>query len=100
LLASEDWLPSFKQGDKRGDWVLVIIRFNLGVVVASAIATAIVIAIGLDVVATAIGADKVGEKAHLVSSVVVWYGSNIRIELQGRKHFGKISSDNFHVDFR
>jgi hypothetical protein len=31
---------------------------------ASAIATAIVVAIGLDVVATAIGADKVGEKTH------------------------------------
>jgi hypothetical protein len=43
---------------------LVIIRFNLGVVVASAIATAIVVAIGLNVVATAIGADKVGEKTH------------------------------------
>jgi len=50
---------------------------------ASAIATAIVVAIGLDVVATAIGADKVAEKTHWLLRVG-WNGSNIRTELQKR----------------
>jgi hypothetical protein len=67
--------------------------------VRTAIATAIVVAIGLYVVATAIGADKVAEKTHGVTPFG-WYGSNIRNELQGRKHFGENSSDKFHVDFR
>jgi hypothetical protein len=48
---------------------------------ASAIATAIVVAIGLDIVATAIGADKVAEKTHWLLRVG-WYGYNIRNELQ------------------
>jgi hypothetical protein len=67
--------------------------------VRTAIATAIVVAIGLDVVATAIGADKVAKKTHWLLRVG-WYGSNIRNELQVRKHFGENSSDKFHVDFR
>jgi hypothetical protein len=66
---------------------------------ASAIATAIVVAIGLYVVRTAVGADKVAEKTHWLLRVG-WYGSMISNELQGRKHFGENSSDNFHVDFR
>jgi hypothetical protein len=52
----------------------------------TAIATAIVVAIGLDVVATAIGADKVGKETHGVTPFG-WYGSNIRNELQGCKHW-------------
>jgi len=36
----------------------------------------------LDIVATAIGADKVGKETHLVTPFG-WYGSNIRNELQG-----------------
>jgi hypothetical protein len=43
------------------------------VVVGTAIATAVIVSVGLDVVASAIGADKVVEKAHLVYSVwLVW----------------------------
>jgi hypothetical protein len=55
----------------------------------TAIATAIIVAIGLDVVATAIGADKVGKETHWLLRVG-WYGSNIRNELQGRKRNVKL----------
>jgi hypothetical protein len=46
----------------------------------TAIATAIIVAIGLDVVATAIGADKVGEKTHWYPPWLVGVG-----EKKGRK---------------
>jgi hypothetical protein len=53
---------------------------------ASAIATAIIVAIRLDVVATAIGADKAGKETHGVTPFG-WYGSNIPTSERKKKFF-------------